>query len=220
MVASFDKLLESCYLEQFELSLNVHPSILPQWRGAAPLIAAIQSDQEYTGMTVQTIAARYDRGLIIDQYDRIRIGNKNEFTLGLETGRKGGEMVIDIIDRYPNINKKAQTGQVTYTKKIEPIILEPKMYEAGQLLKLYNIHRKPPYMNFLHKKLIPIGLEIFNDDIHETDDFFYHPKTRRMFCKCQDGKFISFSHFRWTDFAKISRAVELKPTIIESNLIK
>ena len=76
VVCSFGELLSPSYLDNFQCALNVHPSLLPQWRGANPLQQAILSSEKCTGVTVQTIAPKFDRGEIVAQSSPITIGQK------------------------------------------------------------------------------------------------------------------------------------------------
>ena len=45
--------------------LNVHPSLLPRWRGAAPIERAIEAGDEETGVTIMRPTAEYDAGPIV-----------------------------------------------------------------------------------------------------------------------------------------------------------
>jgi len=56
------------------LWLNVHPSLLPRWRGAAPVERAILAGDEQTGVTIHRTTPELDAGPIIDQ-DVQRVGH-------------------------------------------------------------------------------------------------------------------------------------------------
>lgn len=61
--------------------LNVHPSLLPRWRGPAPLNAAILARDARTGLTIQTLALEMDRGDILWQNERPLLGDETAGTL-------------------------------------------------------------------------------------------------------------------------------------------
>lgn len=70
VTASFGHLIPDSLLSRFEPlnTLNVHPSLLPQYRGAAPIQWTIINGDSLTGVTVQELSrGRFDRGRILAQ---------------------------------------------------------------------------------------------------------------------------------------------------------
>src|SRR4029079_11684846 len=63
VVCAYGLLIPSTLLEQ-ALWLNVHPSLLPRWRGAAPVERAILAGDETTGVTIHETVAALDAGPI------------------------------------------------------------------------------------------------------------------------------------------------------------
>jgi methionyl-tRNA formyltransferase len=61
VVCAFGALLTEPLLSQFAL-LNVHPSLLPRWRGAAPIERAIMAGDERTGVSIMRVTAGLDSG--------------------------------------------------------------------------------------------------------------------------------------------------------------
>jgi methionyl-tRNA formyltransferase len=61
VVCAFGQLIGSRLLEELEL-LNVHPSLLPRWRGAAPIERAIMAGDERTGVTIMRVTEGLDSG--------------------------------------------------------------------------------------------------------------------------------------------------------------
>ena len=60
-VCAFGALIKEPLLSAWEM-LNVHPSLLPRWRGAAPIERAIEAGDEETGVTIMKPTAELDQG--------------------------------------------------------------------------------------------------------------------------------------------------------------
>ncbi len=80
--------------------LNVHPSILPRWRGADPVPWAMIAGDRQTGVTIITLSQRYDSGTIIAQ-EKIPIA-QNELANSLRTKlfTIGAQLLVDTLPRY------------------------------------------------------------------------------------------------------------------------
>jgi methionyl-tRNA formyltransferase len=71
-VCAFGALIREPLLSRYEM-LNVHPSLLPRWRGAAPVERAIMSGDSITGVSIMKLAAGLDNGPVCAQAaERIR----------------------------------------------------------------------------------------------------------------------------------------------------
>ena len=99
------------------LFLNVHPSLLPRWRGAAPVERAILAGDERTGVTIHETVAELDAGPIAAQ---------EAFDLdGLDAGdvfARAGEIAARLLDEViaaPVFEPQAADG-ATYAEKIQP----------------------------------------------------------------------------------------------------
>lgn len=69
ITVSFDYLVPQSILKHFRPlnALNVHPSLLPSYKGAAPIQWSIINGVHETGVTVQALAKRFDEGHILAQ---------------------------------------------------------------------------------------------------------------------------------------------------------
>jgi methionyl-tRNA formyltransferase len=97
------------------LWLNVHPSLLPRWRGAAPVERAILAGDERTGVTIHETVAALDAGPVAAQ---------EAFELGeLDAGgvfARSAEVAARLLERVleaPEFEPQAEDG-VTYAEKI------------------------------------------------------------------------------------------------------
>jgi methionyl-tRNA formyltransferase len=86
------------FLSIFPLGgINIHPSLLPKYRGATPIPAAILSREPETGVTIQRLALEMDAGDILAQ-ERIPLGGR-ETTLSLSViaAAKGAELLLRVV---------------------------------------------------------------------------------------------------------------------------
>nr|WP_294846588.1 methionyl-tRNA formyltransferase [uncultured Sphingomonas sp.] len=98
--------------------LNVHGSILPRWRGAAPVQRAIMAGDDATGVTIMQMESGLDTGpmLLIQE---LPIGNKNAAQLTDELALLGAEMMVHVLSDLPAFLPVTQPEQgVTYAAKI------------------------------------------------------------------------------------------------------
>jgi methionyl-tRNA formyltransferase len=80
--------------------INVHGSLLPRWRGAAPIQAAILHGDEETGITIMKMDAGVDTGPILKQKS-IRIGNDDTSeSLGKSLSQLGADLLIETLGDY------------------------------------------------------------------------------------------------------------------------
>jgi len=100
--------------------LNVHPSLLPRWRGAAPIQRTIMSGDRVTGVCVIKVVNQLDSGPIyLKQEYKIPLGTtQNELSQHLAL--VGGKLLVEVLNRFDQIEPAQQTNEdVTYASKIQ-----------------------------------------------------------------------------------------------------
>ena len=122
IVLAYGQLLKQDLLDILpDRFINIHASLLPRWRGAAPIQRAIMSGDQETGLSYQLMRLKLDSGPVIyEEKTRIEI---NEDSLGLMNRLSvlSGEKVVDVIHNYLNGElkpKEQDESLVTYAKKI------------------------------------------------------------------------------------------------------
>ncbi|MCX8085488.1 MAG: methionyl-tRNA formyltransferase [Rhodocyclaceae bacterium] len=100
--------------------LNIHASLLPRWRGAAPIQRAIEAGDARTGITIMQMDAGLDTGPLLLQ-EAIDIGAHD--TAGSLTARLaelGGRLIVEALRRLDELKPMPQPEVgITYAKKIE-----------------------------------------------------------------------------------------------------
>jgi len=120
-VCAFGQLIREPLLSEWPL-LNVHPSLLPRWRGAAPIERTIMAGDERTGVSLMRVTAGLDSGPVALQ-EQLRVGPEDDFeSLSGKLATLGGELLVEALDRLER-GELAFAGQkdelTTYAEKIE-----------------------------------------------------------------------------------------------------
>ena len=100
--------------------LNLHPSLLPKYRGAAPLERAIMNNEKYTGFTIFIMNEKIDAGDIVYQ-EKVEIDDKTKGELEDEISLRASKILYDILLKISEnkIKPKPQKGEVIYAPKIK-----------------------------------------------------------------------------------------------------
>ena len=80
--------------------INVHASLLPRWRGASPITAAILAGDPQTGVTIMQMDAGMDTGPILSQRAESILPHDTSASLGERLGRVGAELLGGMLDCY------------------------------------------------------------------------------------------------------------------------
>lgn len=98
--------------------LNVHASLLPRWRGAAPIQRAILAGDGMTGVTIMQMEEGLDTGPMLAAMGT-PVGRKTAGALTDELGRLGAEWMIEVLDQWHRIEPRPQSDErATYAPKI------------------------------------------------------------------------------------------------------
>ena len=119
VVAAYGLILPQSILDAPKLGcLNVHGSLLPRWRGAAPVQRAIMAGDEVTGITIMQMEAGLDTGPMLLERE-VKIEDKNAAQLTEELAKLGATMMIEVLADLPRFEPIPQPeAGVTYAAKI------------------------------------------------------------------------------------------------------
>ena len=126
-ICAFGALIKEPLLSDYEM-LNVHPSLLPRWRGAAPVERAIEAGDERTGVTIMRPTAELDAGPMCLQRED-PIGPEDDYgSLAARLAPLGGDLLVEALDSRPPFEPQPEGG-VTYAEKIEASdrLLDPSL---------------------------------------------------------------------------------------------
>ncbi|MBY6157437.1 methionyl-tRNA formyltransferase [Pseudooceanicola nitratireducens] len=100
--------------------LNIHASLLPRWRGAAPIHRAIMAGDAETGVCIMQMEAGLDTGPVLLR-EAVEIGAE-EVTAGLHDrlSELGARLIVEALERLPKLEPEVQPEDgVTYASKID-----------------------------------------------------------------------------------------------------
>ncbi len=122
VVVAYGKIIPKKFLNVPKFGfINLHASLLPKWRGAAPIQRAIMNLDSETGVSIMKIVEKLDAGPIYYQ-DKIQINeNINFLVLSKILSQIGAKSIIKVINKIESeeINLKEQNHkEATYAKKI------------------------------------------------------------------------------------------------------
>ena len=112
--------------------LNVHPSLLPRWRGAAPIERAIEAGDSETGVAIMEPVAELDAGPVY-MVRREPIRRDDGYgSLAERLAAVGGDLLVEALDTLPTPQPQGESG-VTYAEKIErgERLLDPQLGAAA-----------------------------------------------------------------------------------------
>jgi methionyl-tRNA formyltransferase len=101
IVAAFGQILRAEVLDLPRYGcINVHASLLPRWRGAAPIQAAILNGDEQTGVTIMRMDPGVDTGPVLSQRAEPILPDDTAATLGERLAKQGAALLVETLPGY------------------------------------------------------------------------------------------------------------------------
>ena len=117
VLAAYGALIPEAVLDR-ALWLNVHPSLLPRWRGAAPIERALMAGDPETGVTIIKLVPELDAGPIAAQRS-FPLGEEDDFgTVSARAAELGAQLIDEVLPE-PSFGPQPSEG-VTYAEKVGP----------------------------------------------------------------------------------------------------
>ncbi len=119
-VCAFGQLIREPLLSEWPL-LNVHPSLLPHWRGAAPIERSIMAGEQRTGVSLMRVTAGLDSGPVALR-EEVAIGADDDFeALSAKLAALAGDLLVQALDLLAEGRlefSEQDDGEATYAEKI------------------------------------------------------------------------------------------------------
>jgi len=123
IVVAYGQILKKDFLNIAKYGwINVHYSLIPKYRGAAPIQRAIMNNESSTGISIMRMVEKLDSGPICNQYKIDILDNENSEELSNRLSTLASEKIIENIDDIfegKAIFKEQDHSKSTYAKKIE-----------------------------------------------------------------------------------------------------
>ena len=135
VVAAYGLLIPDALLEQ-TLWLNVHPSLLPRWRGAAPVERAIMAGDDETGVTIHRTVKELDAGPVAAQAAFVVEDDADAGAVFVRAAELAAQLLDGVLAKdEPRFEPQPSEG-VTYAEKIGPADRELDLSDAEQAVRV------------------------------------------------------------------------------------
>lgn len=152
VVVAYGLILPQTVLDAPKLGcLNIHASLLPRWRGAAPIQRAIESGDQQTGITIMQMDAGLDTGAMLYKLETGIQQNDTAQTLHDRLAPMGAQALLDTLSKLTQLNPETQQDhQACYAAKLTKAEAEIDWSLSAQQI-VRRIHAFNPWpMAFTH----------------------------------------------------------------------
>src|SRR3954452_19165657 len=115
ILCAFGALVKEPLLSDYDI-LNVHPSLLPRWRGAAPVERAMMAGDAQTGVSIMRLVAELDAGPVYAQQAEPILPTDDYASLSGRLKDPSVTLLGDVLERRPEPQPQPEDG-VTYAEK-------------------------------------------------------------------------------------------------------
>jgi len=222
VVASFGRLIPGRIISSFPLGmLNIHASLLPRWRGAAPIIHALNKGDDSTGVTIMRVRpAKFDIGEILHSRSVIIEPHALRLHLTHKLSEVGAELLLEVLAEYDHFNLKARPqSEEGIEVSFAPVISKDMAFidfekmtnrqiynrwrAVGDLFKLRTKYKETGKTVRLRTCYPPEVTKDFNLDPQQcpgTVRFVKKNRKEKYICvKCKEGGWLAFSGIFYGD---------------------
>jgi methionyl-tRNA formyltransferase len=184
VLVAFGRIIKPEILAELTI-LNLHPSLLPRWRGATPAEAAILAGDTKTGISIMQLQAEMDAGPIYARHETEIEDGETAGALYRRLMTAGNELLTELLQRPELPTPSPQSGEPTYCGKLTPeqfhINWGDKAVYISRLLRIGRV-----WTTFRGKRLLII--EATADPHNASDSAFAQPGSLdSLRVRCGDG---------------------------------
>ncbi|XP_076749431.1 methionyl-tRNA formyltransferase, mitochondrial-like [Xylocopa sonorina] len=207
IVVSFGHLIPSKIIKAFPLGMiNVHGSLLPRWRGAAPIVYTLMNGDSQAGITLMKIKPKkFDVGEIVLQEQIAIDENETLPELNIKLAKLGANLLEKIFKNLPSFLQSAKPQDninATYAPKVTSEISLIKWTEMSAK-NVHDLYRALLGLYPLTSSYENTKIKIFDITKIESESIakmfegelpgmvIYHKKSKTLIIKCKDESFVS-----------------------------
>jgi len=179
IVVAYGQIIPKEYLSLVKKGfINIHASLLPKWRGAAPIQRSIMNLEKETGVSIMRIGEKLDTGPVCNSYKIEITSDDNSETIGEKLSTLAAEKILDNIDEIleDKIEFKEQNhNNASYATKIEKTEGQIEWGETAENIigKINGLYPSPGAFfiyNGERYKILKASLSLGNGEIGEVLD--------------------------------------------------
>ena len=122
IVVAYGQIIPKLFLSTVKFGfINIHASLLPKWRGAAPIQRAIINEDKKTGVSIMKIVEKLDNGPVLASRELALNQNETHGEIEKKLSEIGADLLIESLENVENNNTKFISqihSEATYAKKI------------------------------------------------------------------------------------------------------
>ncbi|KAI8911811.1 formyl transferase [Gorgonomyces haynaldii] len=195
IAVSFGYFLPGALLDQFKRSLNVHPSLLPKYRGSSPIQYTILNKDDRTGTSIIELSRdAFDQGKILRQTE-FEIPQDLYYSQLLQIVKEdGADNLVTVLSDLETFSKHAQVQDETNVTKAPKIKKEMARVDWNESMdSIYTKHRAigemfPLYCEFRTKRIQLLDLKPSTlSKEGSLGSIHVDRKENVLYCRCADG---------------------------------
>ena len=152
--------------------LNIHASLLPRWRGAAPIQRAIEAGDSDTGVCIMQMDAGLDTGAVLMRESLPISDSDTSASLHDKLAAMGSRLIVDTLSAFPQLSAQVQTTEgITYAGKIlkEEALIDWQLPAVRLSQRIRAFDPFPGAHTFCEGQVLKIwSATAFNSDTHAT----------------------------------------------------
>ena len=179
IVVAYGQIIPKEYLNLVKKGfINIHASLLPKWRGAAPIQRSIMNLEKETGISIMKIGEKLDTGPVCNSYKIKIMSDDNSETISEKLSALAGEKILNNIDEILEDKiefKEQDDNEASYAAKIEKTEGQIKWSEAAENIigKINGLYPSPGAFftyNGERYKILKASLALGSGEIGEVLD--------------------------------------------------
>jgi methionyl-tRNA formyltransferase len=166
--------------------INIHPSLLPHYRGPTPIESAILNGDKETGVSIMQLTAGMDSGPVFDQFRMPLNGTENKFDIYNELSKKGAELLLALLPQILNGSlhpTPQEDAKATYCKLLNK---DDAWLNFAQITAVEAERRVRAFLSFPKTKAIISGHTIIITKAHISST-----KKTPLDITCKDSTYLS-----------------------------
>lgn len=166
--------------------INIHPSLLPKYRGPTPIESAVINGDTETGVSIMQLTAGMDSGPVYAQSKLALTGTETKFDVYSSLSQQGSELLFDILPRIIDGSLRPteqDEQQATYCQLLqkEDGILKPEEVSATQAERLIRAHLSYPKTRYT----------LFNQPVIITKAHVSTEQNTPLDIRCKNGSLLT-----------------------------
>lgn len=175
--------------------LNTHTSLLPRWRGAAPIQRALMAGDRVTGTTIMLTDEGMDTGDILLQESLAILPHWNSILLAEALSEQAARLIVQALSQLPHLTPTPQAGEVTHAAMLSKedgyVRWDERAEEAVNRAR--GVAAWPASTAFLAGKRVKLtGIEVVDEhSLSEAPEGTMRLQGGRLFVACAAGTWVS-----------------------------